>query len=219
MASGYFITGTDTGVGKTWVSVALLRYFSLRGETVIGMKPVAAGCEWIDGQLKNSDALLLQQYSSVALNYQQINPYAYEQPVSPHIAGVDDPVDLAVIQRQFASLQAMADTLIVEGAGGWYSPLSANIDNAALAKALGLPVILVVAMRLGCINHARLSLQAIQQAGVVCAGWIPVSNTPEMPAFGANLDYLANELDVPVVGQIPYMQTFQVDFLADTVWL
>jgi dethiobiotin synthetase len=216
---GYFITGTDTGVGKTWVTLALMRYFSLRGETVVGMKPVAAGCEVVDGQLKNSDALLLQQHSSVTLDYRQINPYAYALPVSPHIAGVDDPADLGVILREFQVLQQSAGWVIVEGAGGWYSPLSAGLDNAGLAKALNLPVILGVAIRLGCINHARLTVQAIKQSGVVCAGWVAVCNDPAMLAQRVNIDFLGAVLGVPLLGVMPYIAEINVDLLASLLTL
>ncbi|NOT85740.1 MAG: dethiobiotin synthase [Methylococcaceae bacterium] len=213
MPRGYFITGIDTGVGKTWVTLALMRYFSLRGESVIGMKPVAAGCELINGQLKNSDALLLQAYSSVALDYQQVNPYAYALPVSPHIAGVDNPVDLTVVQQQLTTLQGMADKVVVEGAGGWYSPLSLQLDNATLAKALNLPVVLVVAIRLGCINQACLSLQAIRQSGVDCAGWVAVCNDPAMQAKPANIDYLKTVLDASLLGVMPYLNVIDIDLL------
>lgn len=214
MARAYFVTGTDTGVGKTWVSLAMLRYFSLRGESVVGMKPVAAGCDRIAGQLRNSDALLLQQHSSVALAYGQINPYAYAAPVSPHIAGVHDPVVLAEVLRQYQRLQGLANIIVVEGAGGWYSPLSATLDNADLAKALGIPVILVVAIRLGCINQARLSLQAIQQAGMACAGWVVVCSEPGMAVIPENIDFLVKALAVPLIGVMPYLDSLDVEALA-----
>lgn len=215
MAQGFFVTGTDTDVGKTWVTVALLRYFRRQGKTVIGMKPVAAGCELIDGQLKNSDALLLQAHSSVDVDYQHINPYAYTLPVSPHIAGAHDPVDLAVVLGYFQTLQSLADVVVVEGAGGWYSPLNAQQDNAALASALKLPVILVVAIRLGCINHACLSMQVIVQSGLRCVGWVAVCLDPDMLEQPANIDYLTSVLDVPLLGVMPYLTEVDTDFDID----
>lgn len=212
MAQGFFVTGTDTDVGKTWVTVALLRYFKRQGKAVIGMKPVAAGCELLEGQLKNSDALLLQAHSSVAVDYRHINPYAYALPVSPHIAGAHQPVVLEVILEHFQILQSLADVVVVEGAGGWYSPLNAQQDNAALAGALKLPVILVVAIRLGCINHARLSMQAIMHSGLLCAGWVAVCLDPNMLVQTENIAHLTAVLDVPLLGVMPYLSEVDIDF-------
>ncbi len=163
MRTGFFITGTDTDVGKTWVTVALMRRFRRQGFAVAGMKPVAAGCDWREGRLKNQDALLIQENSKPALAYEQVNPYAFERPVSPHLAcgGVDVRLDL--ILDVFKGMQKNADRVLVEGAGGWLSPLGMAFDNADLAVALQIPVILVVGIRLGCINHARLTFQAIRK--------------------------------------------------------
>ncbi|MEQ1635833.1 MAG: dethiobiotin synthase [Methylococcales bacterium] len=219
MPQGYFITGTDTGVGKTWVAAALMRHLSLHGQTVAGMKPVASGCFLVNGQLQNEDALMLQKQCSMPLGYQQINPYAYALAVSPHIAGTDNPVDLGVIKAAFNALQALVDKVIVEGAGGWYSPLSNTIDNADLARMLNLPVILVVAIRLGCINQARLSLQAIKQSGIGCAGWIATCIDPELPARQETLDFLAGDLDVPLLGVMPYVVEQDVNLLAALITL
>ena len=176
---GYFITGTDTDVGKTCATIALMRYFKRQGKTVLGMKPVASGCTLQTGELKNADALLIQENASIALDYQLINPYAYEFPVSPHIAGVHNPVKLVTIVERFNSLKALAEVIIVEGAGGWYAPLNTQDDISDLAKALALPVILVVGLRLGCINHAKLSYQAIQLSGIACVGWLAVCVAPD----------------------------------------
>ena len=214
MAQSYFVTGTDTGVGKTWVTLALMRYFSLKGHVVVGMKPVASGCALVNGRLKNSDALLLQEHSSLPLEYHQINPYAYALAVSPHIAGASNPANLQVIQTGLQSLQALADTVIVEGAGGWYSPLSQKMDNADLAKTLNLPVILVVAIRLGCINQARLSLAAIKLSGVICAGWIAVCNDSNVLMLQANIDFLVAALDSPLLAVMPCLAELDVTVLA-----
>ena len=171
MERGYFITGTDTHVGKTWATVALMRYFQGKGKSVIGMKPVASGCTMQNGILVNDDALLLQKYATVQLDYQSINPYAYALPVSPHIAGKDNPVELALIVDGFNAIKTQAQIILVEGAGGWYSPLNQSQDNSDLAAALNLPVILVVSIKLGCINHAKLTYQAILNGPVSC-GWL-----------------------------------------------
>ncbi|MGZ0079310.1 dethiobiotin synthase [Methylomonas sp. YC3] len=214
MKSAFFITGTDTNVGKTWTTIALMRYLQMQGLSTVGMKPVAAGCEWHDGMLKNSDALLMQQYASVPLEYREINPYAFEAAISPHLAcgGVDVSVD--VVSDGFTRLQQRADVVLVEGAGGWYSPMSGVLDNAGLAQALRLPVILVVGVRLGCINHARLTMSAIRQAGLSCAGWVAVQIDQAMPGFDGNLTYLRERLDAPLLGILPFSAAGDFELLA-----
>jgi len=212
---GYFITGTDTDVGKTCATIALMQYFKRQGKTVVGMKPVASGCRLQGGQLKNADALLIQEHASIALDYQLINPYAYELPVSPHIAGVDHPVKLATIVERFNSLKALAEVVIVEGAGGWYAPLNAQDDISDLAKALALPVILVVGLRLGCINHAKLSYQAIQLSGIACVGWIGVCVDPDLLNRNENIQTIKAAMPVPLLGILPYQQQLDFELLAD----
>ena len=214
MSSGFFITGTDTDVGKTQVTIALMRKFRRQGKVVVGMKPVAAGCQWRDGRLKNADAELIQQNAGLELAYQQVNPYAFALPVSPHLACGDTCVNLTTILAASRQLQNQADILMVEGAGGWLSPLSRELDNADLARVLGLPVILVVAMRLGCINQARLSCQSIHLAGVVCAGWVAVEIESGRLDLQANLDYLQTRLDMPFLGLMPYQAVADYDALS-----
>lgn len=215
MTRGFFITGTDTDVGKTWVTVTLMRQFRRQGCTVAGMKPVAAGCEWQEGELKNRDALLIQENALPALAYGQVNPYAFESPVSPHIACGNIEVKLDTILTQFSVLKQHADVVLVEGAGGWLSPLGAAFDNADLAAAMRLPVILVVGIRLGCINHARLTFQAMRQAGANCAGWVAVEIVPARPDLEANLEFLKNHIDAPLLGVFPHLPIADFDFLAD----
>ncbi len=214
MKTGFFITGTDTDVGKTWSTIALMRAFQQQGLTVAGMKPVAAGCEWRDGVLKNSDALLMQKYSSQSLPYNLINPYAFQPAVSPHLACGGVAVKLDTILNAFTTLQALADVLLVEGAGGWYSPLSATLDNAGLAQALSLPVIVVVGIRLGCINHARLTVQAVEQAGLACAGWIAVEIVQAMPGFDENIDFIRHAIKAPLLGILPFCPNTDFNLLA-----
>lgn len=215
MSKGFFITGTDTNVGKTWSTLALMRYWQRQGLTVAGMKPVAAGCEWLDGGWKNADALLLQQYGSTKCDYARINPYPFERAVSPHVACGDQQVDCQQLRQACLQMQDRVDVVLVEGAGGWFSPLDAAINNADLAVALALPVVMVVGMRLGCINHALLTWAAIRQSGLPCAGWIAVAVEPQMVAYRENLAYLSAAIDGPLVGVLPYLDALDRDVLAD----
>ncbi len=217
MDSGFFITGTDTNVGKTWASVALLRALQVKGLNANGMKPVAAGCEWSQGGWKNQDALLFQQYGSQAFDYSRINPYAFQSPVSPHVACGDVEVEPNVLLEAFEYLRAQSDCIVVEGAGGWLSPLGRELDNAQLAKTLGLSVILVVGMRLGCINHARLTVQTIRQTGLNLAGWLAVRLEADMPEFEANLDFLMQKLPSPLLGVLPHMAVPDFDQMARAI--
>ncbi|PKM36412.1 MAG: dethiobiotin synthase [Gammaproteobacteria bacterium HGW-Gammaproteobacteria-10] len=205
MTKGLFITGTDTGVGKTWVTVALMRHFKNQGHTVIGMKPVASGCLEIDGKLRNEDALLLQQNASIPVQYEWVNPYAYRLPVSPHLAGVEHPPVLDDIRSIFQTLQQNADIVLVEGVGGWRVPLNADSDVSDLARVLGLPVIMVVAIRLGCINHARLTYESIVRSGQDCAGWIAVCSDNNMLLREENIATIQAMIDAPLLGVIPFM--------------
>ena len=213
MEQGYFITGTDTNAGKTWATIALMRYFKQQGKSVIGMKPVAAGCFVQDGQLKNEDALLIQENATLKIDYDLFNPYAYELPVSPHIAGRINPVKLATIAERFNTLKELADIVLVEGAGGWYAPLNDHEDISDLAKTLALPVILVVAIRLGCINHAKLTWQAIQYSGIPCAGWIAMCVDPDMLSPDENICTIKTALDVPLLGVLPFLASADFDLL------
>jgi len=215
MGKGYFITGTDTNVGKTWATIALMRYFKSRGASVAGMKPVASGCVMQDGQLKNADALLIQENASLRIDYDLINPYAYEPPVSPHIAGVNNPVDIDRLAAKFELVKTLADVVVVEGAGGWYTPLNEREAVSDLAIALALPVIMVVAVRLGCINHARLTYQAIKQSGVNCAGWIAVCTDPGLLSRGENIQTIKNALDTPLLGVLPYREVANFNFFSE----
>jgi dethiobiotin synthetase len=214
MEQGYFITGTDTSAGKTWATLALMRYFQGQGKSVIGLKPVASGCIVQEGRLVNADALLLKENATVRLDYHLVNPYAFELPVSPHLAGKDNPVDLDVIAKGFDSIKGQAQIILVEGAGGWYSPLNESQDNSDLAVALALPVLLVVAIKLGCISHARLTYQAIISSAVCCAGWIAVCVDSNGLCIEENISTLTKGLDVPLLGVLPYMDIPDFDVLA-----
>ncbi|MDC9729295.1 MAG: dethiobiotin synthase [Methyloprofundus sp.] len=206
MAQGYFVTGTDTEIGKTWASLALMEYFQQQGKVVVGMKPVAAGCEMLDGQLKNEDALQLQEQSSVDISYDLINPYAFLLPVSPHIAAKKEnkKIELIRIKQDYQKLAALADVVVVEGVGGWLVPLNEKEDVSDLAVELNLPIIVVVGMRLGCINQAKLTFGAISRLGLRCEGWIASCVEKNMDELEANIKTLKGSTDMPLLAIFPY---------------
>jgi len=177
-ARGLFITGTDTGVGKTVIACALTRAFAARGERVAVMKPVASGSVRTPEGLRNEDALALMEASNVGLPYASVNPFCFEPAISPHIAAKETniTIDKAKITAEYAAMAAISDRVIVEGAGGWLAPITETETMAELARALRTPVLLVVALRLGCLNHAALTRRAIEAAPVPFAGWI--ANVP-----------------------------------------
>ncbi|WP_303907150.1 dethiobiotin synthase [Thiohalomonas denitrificans] len=207
MASGVFVTGTDTGIGKTWTSLGLIAAFQRRGERVVGMKPIAAGCEATAEGLRNDDAVHLQQAGSVPVAYETVNPYAFVPPVSPHVAAARAGVaiDLTRIVSVYGQLANQADRVVVEGVGGWHAPLGEAITVAELARALGLPVVMVVGLRLGCLNHALLTARAIRDDGLELAGWVANELSPEMEAAAQNIRYLRDHIDAPLLGIVPYM--------------
>ncbi len=202
MGQGYFITGTDTGVGKTTVSCALLHAFAAQGRKAVGMKPVAAGCE--NGQWP--DVEMLRAASNVNVTRRQINPYAFDPSIAPHIAAqqAGTEIDLTVIHRAYQELSATADIVIVEGVGGFLVPLNPRQTGADLAQTLNLPVILVVGMRLGCLNHALLTAQAIKTAGLPLAGWVANGIDPQMQALQENIATLEQWLEGPLLGVMPF---------------
>jgi len=219
MEKGYFITGTDTNAGKTWATLALLRYFGNRGKSTIGMKPVASGCFLQNGKLFNDDALLIQQHASVKAAYDLVNPYAFAEPVSPHIAGKNNPVALEKILDCFRQLQPLSEIIVVEGAGGWLTPVNEQQDIADLAKALALPVIMVVAIRLGCINHAKLTYRAIEQTGTRCAGWIAMCIEPDALNGDEVIRSIENAVDAPLLGVLPYRKIADFNFFSQQIRL
>ena len=202
----FYVTGTDTGVGKSVASAALLHALRARGRRAIGMKPVASGCEWIDGGWRNEDARLLQAASDPRPDYDDVNPFALRAPVAPELALRDDGVELALtpILAAHARLASQGDAMVVEGVGGWAAPLSAELDQLDLVRALRLPVVLVVGLRLGCINHARLSVRAIQDDGVELLGWIGNVIDPAMARIDDNFGILRQRLPIPCWCRLPY---------------
>jgi dethiobiotin synthetase len=209
MKSAYFVTGTDTGVGKTLVSCALLRVFAARGLRAVGMKPVAAGCEALAGGMRCDDVERLRAAGNVETPAEWINPYAFLPPVAPHLAAAQsgEEIRIAGIAAAFGRLSALADVVIVEGVGGWRVPLNPREDTADLAHRLGLPVILVVGMRLGCLNHALLTAQSIAASGLPLAGWVANRIDPAMPLFDENVQALRERLPAPLLGVLPYQMS------------
>lgn len=206
MNRGFFVTGSDTGVGKTYVAQVLLHQLARAGYKVAGMKPVASGCRATADGLRNADAEALRAASNVALDYADVNPYAFEEPVAPHLAAGEIEIRLGCIQKSFARLRARADWVVVEGAGGWRVPLTAHAAISDLVKLLDLPVILVVGMRLGCINHALLSAEAISRDAVPLVGWIANEINSHMQRFADNIATLRDRMSVPLLGVIPYRE-------------
>jgi dethiobiotin synthetase len=205
--SGFFIAGTDTGVGKTLVAAALLHAYADLGLRVLGMKPVAAGAELVDGVWVNEDVARLRAAGNVQAAPELLNPYLFREAIAPHIAADHKGVRIEIprIRAAFEALAALADVVVVEGVGGLLVPLSEHKDAADLAVALDRPLILVVGMRLGCINHALLTAEAIAARGLKLAGWVANRLDPAMAAYGENLSALSKRLPAPLLGELPHM--------------
>jgi dethiobiotin synthetase len=205
-ARGLFVTGTDTGVGKTEVAAGLLRAFAARGFATVGMKPVAAGCRRQGRVLVNADVTALQSAGNVRAPRGLVNPYAFRPPIAPHIAAeaVGVEIDLRTILAGYRALATRADVVVVEGVGGFVVPLAPRLDTAELARRLRLPVVLVVGMRLGCLNHALLTAEAVRARGLVLAGWVANRVAPSMRAYRSNVRALEDGLGAPLLGEVPH---------------
>lgn len=218
---GFFVTGTDTGVGKTLVACSLLRACVARGQTAIGMKPVATGV----AAGTPGDVEQLVAASSVSAPGEEVNPYGFAPPIAPHIAAEQAGVriELGRIERAFHALAARAQVVVVEGIGGFHVPLGGGVDTAQLAARLALPVVLVVGMRLGCLNHALLTAEAIAARGLKLAGWVANHVDPHMAVAAENVQALEQRIPAPLVARIPFADepdpkavaaVFKLDFLA-----
>lgn len=209
----YFITGTDTGVGKTFVACALLHTLKAQGIAAIGMKPIAAGGEMSSEGLHNDDVEALCLASGVKLQSEDLNCYLLSEPIAPHIAAANEDIDidLDVIRQRFDQLAELADVVLVEGVGGFIVPLGDNIDTADLAADLDLPVILVVGMRLGCLNHALLTQEAIRARGLTLAGWVANQIDPHMAELDANVDALEERIRAPLLGVIEWQKRLDAE--------
>lgn len=205
-ARGWFITGTDTGVGKTSFACGLLAALAAAGATAVGMKPVASGCRATANGLRSEDAERLQSASGITTDYIDINPYALAEPIAPHIAAADAGIDIRLdaLRAHYARLAARARFVVVEGVGGWCVPLARRLTTVDVAHALGLPAILVVGLRLGCLNHALLTVDAIRAAGVPFAGWVANQIDPGMQRVPENVAALIGRFGMPPLASFPY---------------
>mgnify|MGYP000167994553 CR=1 FL=1 len=216
----FFITGTDTDAGKTIVTAGLLAAANKVGKRTIGLKPVAAGCEDTPEGLRNSDAVLLQETASVKLSYDQVNPIAFESAIAPHIAAMREGRMMSgerIAAYCRGAMMQPADLVLVEGAGGWRVPLSYRETMAQIPKSLQVPVILVVGMKLGCINHALMSAESISRDGIPLAGWIANRVDADMECYEENRDTIANMLRAPMLAEIPHVTEPTPDNIAEFI--
>lgn len=213
-----FVTGTDTGIGKTLVSCALMRQLIADGHRVVGMKPVASGADLHAGELRNDDALRLMAAANVDVPYAWVNPYCFEPAIAPHIAAqqAGQHISPATIRLAYDQLAQHSDAVIVEGIGGWAVPINARQTMIDVAVVLNLPVVLVVGMRLGCLNHALITAQSIAASNLRFAGWIANTLDTNMPALIENIEILSQKLAAPLLGVIPHfshaIETHDVKF-------
>lgn len=200
----FYITGTDTDAGKTWVTTECLKALRSIDANAAGMKPVASGCELTPEGLRNDDALKLIAASSLALPYEWVNPIALNEPTAPEIAAKHDGVEISLepILDAYRQITKKADIVLVEGVGGWLAPLSDTLDQADLVHALDCPVILVVGLKLGCINHARLTERSLNQGGVQCVGWIVAHTDPDLLFAEEYFEALQRCMNAPLLGRV-----------------
>ena len=213
--SAYFITGTDTDVGKTYIASALVQHFCQQGLQAVGMKPVAAGAELVDGRLLNSDVTELIKAGNVDADLALINPYDFAPAIAPHIAAEQAGIRVLLdnIQQSFDVLQTKADVVVVEGAGGFRVPINRQETMADLAVKLNLPIILVVGVRLGCINHALMTAGSIRAAGLNLVGWVANRIDPNMPAIEENIATLKALIKAPCIADVAWGEEPQfIDF-------
>ncbi|MDP0561355.1 MAG: dethiobiotin synthase [Candidatus Endonucleobacter sp. (ex Gigantidas childressi)] len=204
----YFVTGTDTDVGKTIISCGLLEAARLQGYKTIGLKPVSAGCYQTKDNLKNKDALALMDAMTCKLSYAQVNPVSFEPPIAPHIAA--NLVGKIIAVERLAgfcrdAMLSQAELILIEGAGGWRTPLNSHQMLSDLAKELNTPVVLVVGVKLGCLNHACLTAEAIMEDGLKLAGWVANCVEPEMMCYEENIKTLHSLIPAPCLGEVPYL--------------
>ena len=213
--SAYFITGTDTDVGKTYIASALVQHFCQQGLQAVGMKPVAAGAELVDGRLLNSDVTELIKAGNVDADLALINPYVFAPAIAPHIAAEQAGIRVLLdnIQQSFDVLQTKADVVVVEGAGGFRVPINRQETMADLAVKLNLPIILVVGVRLGCINHALMTAGSIRAAGLNLVGWVANRIDPNMPVIEENIATLKALIKAPCIADVAWGEEPQfIDF-------
>lgn len=219
MTTALFVTGTDTGAGKTFTSTVLLHALRQRGLRAVGMKPVASGSDETPEGLRNEDALALQAASEPCPDYALVNPWALREPTAPEIAARLDGVEVTLppIAAAFAQLQAMADVVLVEGVGGFLAPVNATLDQCELPRVLGLPVLVVVGLKLGCINHARMTCEAVQARGFRVLGWIASDVEPTMLFPDEYFEALKAALPLPCLGRLPHRPGAAPETLVDSI--
>jgi dethiobiotin synthetase len=209
MMNGLFVTGTDTGCGKTEITLGIMYNLQQQGKSVLGMKPIASGAVLTDEGLRNEDALRIQAQCSQVIAYSSVNPLVYQPPISPHLAAMEagEPISLDRLIDEFNALSIQADRIVVEGVGGWHVPLGDSITLADLARSLDLPMILVVGMRLGCLNHALMSAECMLNSGVRFAGWVANIVDPQMLGVKENIHTLQAWMPAPCLGEIPHLES------------
>lgn len=214
---GFFVTGTDTEIGKTWCSLGLIARLQQDGHCVTTMKPVASGCESTSEGLRNDDALKLQAQASLSQPYERINPFAFAPAIAPHIAAAEAGVriDIDAVADTARELGNQCDYMVIEGVGGWQVPLNEQDNVADMAARLDLPVILVVGLRLGCINHALLTAESIRARGCNLVGWIGNIVDPQMQEQQNNIDAIAARINSPLLGVIPHLQKLESNVIAE----
>ncbi|NRB70028.1 MAG: ATP-dependent dethiobiotin synthetase BioD [Vibrio sp.] len=216
MIDAFFIAGTDTDVGKTVASKAILNALAQKDLKTIGYKPVAAGCEKTQHGYRNSDALYLQKASTVDVAYDEVNPYALALPASPHIAAQHDGIDIqySVLSEKLAGHKQKADVVLVEGAGGWRVPVSESDCLSSWVQQESLPVILVVGIKLGCLSHAMLTVDAIKADGLALVGWVANRINPGTEHYADIIQMLEQKIGAPKLGEIPYVPSVKQKDLA-----
>lgn len=220
IAGTYFITGTDTDVGKTVCTKALLQAANKQNKRTLAYKPISAGCAQTEQGLRNEDALILQQNSSVKVAYDAVNPIAYKQPIAPHIAAFENKcsINLTTIDKGLAFLQQQqAQLLLVEGAGGWHLPINNKQLFSEWVMEKQLPVIVVVGLKLGCLNHALLTTRSIQQSGLTIAGWIANHLQDDMPYVAQNINTLKSFINAPLLAEIPFLPNIEEQELSQYI--
>lgn len=206
----YFITGTDTNIGKTVITCSLIAKLIEKGFRVGGMKPVAAGCHMEHGYMISDDVKKIVEVSNVDLNINEINLYQFEPPIAPHISFKKNKkdIDIHLIKKHLRSFETEMDYLFIEGVGGYAVPLTGNFSTADLIKALDVPIILVVGMKLGCINHALLTVESIQNKKQKLSGWVANQIDEHMLAYDENVSFLKEKIKAPCLGEVPYLKDF-----------
>jgi dethiobiotin synthetase len=205
MNNTYFITGTDTGIGKTFITCGLLSFLKSKNLKVVGLKPISAGVQFFDKQKLNEDVFLLKKYSNIKPDYKDINYYSFDKPVSPHIVTAQEncPINFDLIKDNIKKIQSKADVILIEGAGGYQVPIDVERRMSDLITYIDVPVILVVGVRLGCLNHTLLTYEAIKAKHNRIFGWIANIIQEDMLCVDENINYLKESISEPCLGVVP----------------